>query len=103
MDFEGWKSATWRLLEARAPTEADRDYTHSEVRNVMEAAMQALYDELANGGELTLSDFGRLYVNIRNARRVISNLDSEPKVYEVASRKVICFRPSRVLIDLIQK
>src|SRR3990172_7105006 len=42
MDFEGWEKATWRLLENRTPTEADRDYTHAEVRAVMEAAMQAL-------------------------------------------------------------
>src|SRR5688500_6016801 len=101
MDFEGWEKATWMLLENRLPGEADRDYTHSEARTIMEAAMQALVDELATGGQLALSNFGRICVTTKNARQMVSNLGGESRVFDLPTRKGICFRPSRVLLDMI--
>jgi nucleoid DNA-binding protein len=102
MDFEGWEKATWRLLEDRSPAEADRDYTHAEVRTVMEAAMQALVQELVGGGgQLTLSDFGRIHVSVKNPRQMVSNLGGESRVYQIPARRGICFRPSQALVDLL--
>ncbi len=101
MDFEGWEKATWRSLENRSPAEADRDYTHAEVRTVMEAALRALIEELANGGQLTVSNFGRIYTREKGARHMVSNLGGESHIYQLAARRGVVFHPSQALIDLL--
>lgn len=103
MNFEGWEKATWRLLENRSPEVADRDYTHAEVRTVMEAALQTLIAELLEGGDLTVSNLGRLYVKEKSARQMVSNLGDEPCIYDLAARRGVSFRPSKALVDLLNE
>jgi nucleoid DNA-binding protein len=97
MDFNEWEHATWKLLEDRSPVEADRDYTHAEVRTVMQASLQTLINELANGGNLCLANFGRFQVITRRPRLVTSNLGKETKTYNVQKRRVVRFRASSAL------
>jgi nucleoid DNA-binding protein len=99
MHFEEWVRATWLVLENRDPVDADRDYTQAEIRTVLDAAMQALVDELVRGGHLSMTDFGQLAVKERPLRRVADNIRGG--THYVEARRTVVFRPSRVLQHLL--
>ena len=99
MHFEEWVRATWLVLEDRSPVEADHDYTQAEIRTVLDAAMQALVDELVHGGNLSMRDFGSIIVKERPPRRVADNIRGD--TYTVEARRTAVFKPSRVLQHLL--
>jgi nucleoid DNA-binding protein len=99
MDFQAWVRKTARTMNA----EQQGTYmTQAEVDLVMRYALEVLKTELADGGELSLVDIGRLYTEWREGRTVKSHLPGQEGEYHVPARRVVRFRVAKELRELVE-
>lgn len=97
MNLREWARATHRvLLEQRE--EGGAALSGDVVEQVMRASISTLIDALVDGGELRIDALGRLWVEEKAARRVVSNLAGQRRVYTVGDRRLVRFRVSRRLV-----
>lgn len=94
MNLREWARATHRALN-RLPAAERQDYlTHAQVEKVLRMAIAALIDSLSRGGELRIDALGRMWVEEKPPRRVVSNLAGEPREHKLPERKAVRFRAS---------
>lgn len=95
MDWRQWVTRTYARLREDAWV-VDR-YRVGVVGEVLQAALEVVADELAQGGELGLADLGHLSVKVSKARMVKSVFRGEPELFQVPARKRVVFRASSEL------
>ena len=74
--------------------------TKSEAANSVETSLELIKDALANSEEVLISGFGKWSVRAKSQRRGRNPQTGDPLT--LPSRKVVTFRPSRVLKTKIQ-
>lgn len=97
MNLREWARATHRAL-AEQRDEGGAALSSDVVEQVLRVAINTLIDALVDGGELRIDALGRLWVEGKAARRVVSNLARKRRVYAVGHRKVVRFRASKGLV-----
>jgi len=70
-----------------------------ETANVIQTVFDIMKDTLENGENIKISGFGNFMVRQKNTRRGRNPQTGEE--IEISARKVITFKPSNVLKDLI--
>ena len=74
-------------------------YTQNEVSNVVQAALDAIIDSLAEGKRLEIRNFGVFEVKKRDAR-----IGRNPRTSEevpIAEKRVAAFKPGKALKELV--
>jgi nucleoid DNA-binding protein len=99
MDFQEWVRKTARTMN---DNHALMHMSQREVDTVMRYALEVLKEELAEGGELSLVDIGRLYTKWQGPRTIRSNLPGQEGDYEVPGHRVVRFRAAKELRDLVK-
>ena len=74
--------------------------TKSEAANSVETSLELIKDALANSEEVLISGFGKWSVRAKSQRRGRNPQTGDPLT--LPARKVVTFRPSRVLKTKIQ-
>lgn len=97
MNLREWARATHRALSEQRE-EGATALSGDVVEQVMRAAINTLVDALVDGGELRIDALGRLWVEKKVARRVVSNLAGKRRVYSVGDRRAVRFRASTRLV-----
>jgi nucleoid DNA-binding protein len=98
MNLREWARATHRVLSEQRE-DGGAALSGDVVEQVMRAAISTLVDALIDGGELHVDALGRLWIEEKSARRVVSNLAGQRRVYGVGNRRVVRFRASKGLVD----
>lgn len=98
MNLREWARATHRVLSEQRE-EGCAALSGDVVEQVLRAAISTLIDALVHGDELRIDALGRLWVEEKAARQVVSNLARKRRVYRVEDRRVVRFRASRELVD----
>lgn len=94
MNLRGWARRTHAALNSRSPVDRDRRYTQAEVEEVLRMAFDELRDALEEGDDLSIRKLGRLWMDTRPPRRVVSHLNGEVREYQVGERRRIRFQQS---------
>ena len=64
--------------------------TQKQMRKGLDAMLGIIGDELATGGKVVLSDFGKFYTRIRKERSIYPFGGAPIKV---PSKEMVCFKP----------
>lgn len=96
MNLRQWARATHRVLSEQRE-EGGAALSGDVVEQVLRVSIGTLIDTLVDGTELRIDALGRLWIEEKAARRVVSNLAGTRRVYGVGSRRVVRFRASRGL------
>jgi nucleoid DNA-binding protein len=94
MNLRQWARRTRSALNDRPAAERPYAYSAAQVEDVLRMAVDVLIDLLAEGEELRIDALGRLWVEAKTARRLVSNLGSASLEYTLSDRRVVRFRPS---------
>lgn len=94
MNLREWARVTHRALTEQRE-EGGATLSGDVVEQVLRAAISTLIDVLADGDELRIDALGRLWVEEKAARRVVSNLVGQRRIYAVGYRRVVRFRASK--------
>lgn len=97
MNLREWARATHRVLSEQRE-DGGMALSGDIVEQVMRAAISTLVNVLIDGGELRIDALGRLWVEERAARRLVSNLAGRQRMYAVGDRKMVRFRASARLV-----
>ncbi len=98
MNLREWARTTHRALSEQRE-EGGAALSGDVVEYVLRAGIiSTLIDTLVDGGELRLDALGRLWIEEKAARWVVSNLAGRRRVYEVRCQRVVRFRASRRVV-----
>lgn len=75
--------------------------SRSEARRVVETVLQIVEDRLQTGEKVKISGFGSFTVHHKHSRRVRNPKTGVAMIIE--ARRVLSFKPSQVLRDLVAK
>jgi nucleoid DNA-binding protein len=97
MNLREWARATHKVLSEQRE-EGGAALSGDVVEQVLRIAISTLIDALADGSDLRIDALGRLWVEEKAARRVVSNLAGKRRVYAVGDRRIVRFRAARGLV-----
>lgn len=98
MNLRQWARATQRVLASHAANERQKNLSISDVEWVLRVSISTLADTLADQGDLTLDDLGRLWIEEKQSYIVVSNLQGEARRIKVPRKRLILFRASARLL-----
>jgi integration host factor subunit alpha len=79
--------------------QAEAQLGHAEASRIVECFFAAMADALARGEPVRLARLGSLEVRAKRARRGRNPQTGE--AMEISARRVLSFRPSRVLVEAL--
>ena len=97
MKTREWARATYQNLKDRSAADRSHHYTMEQVEEVLEMSILTLVDALADGDELHSLALGRLWVEERPVRTVVSNLPSVSQSFTLFPARTVHFKASRRL------
>lgn len=100
MNLREWARATHRAL-SKQREEGGAALSGDLVELVLRAGISTLVDTLVDDGELRIDALGRLWIEEKAARRVVSNLSGKRRAYAVERRRMVRFRASRGLVAAV--
>ncbi len=101
MNLRQWARATHRALREQPVDKRHKQLSAADVERVLRMSMTTLINALVAGGDLRIDDLGRLWVEAKPHRRIVSNLSDRSQVFTIQDRRMVRFRPSSRLGTLL--
>lgn len=99
MKLREWAGATYRAYANQSPEERHKDISAADIEQILRLAISTLILALVAGDDLRTTGFGRIWCEIRQPQRKVSNLEGISRVYKTNEARVARFRASRYLIQ----
>ena len=94
MNLREWARAAHKALANQPAADRIKDFSMADIENILRIGITTLTAALVRGDGLQTDDLGRLWVDERQARIVVSNLSRGSKPRRIGRRKIVRFRAS---------
>ena len=103
MKTREWARATYQNLKDRSAADRSHHYTMEQVEEVLEMSILTLVDALADGDELHSLALGRLWVEEKSGRMVVSNLPGQAGIFSTTDCRIVRFKSSSRLLNRLNR
>jgi nucleoid DNA-binding protein len=100
MNLREWARATHQALDDQPAEFRLKHFSMEDVEAILRMSTNVLVAKLDQGEELRLNNLGRLWVEEKQPRRVVSNLTGDAQAFKVRQRRTARFRAS---VELFHK
>ena len=102
MNLRQWARATHKKITDEPAGLRHKDLSTTDVEMILRQSIQVLTESLSCGADLRLRDLGRLWVEEKAPRQMVSNLPNHIRQYDLEERRLLRFQVSAKLSTAIR-